>query len=403
MLAQPTSLNAEARTAPPLLPHDAKLDAGSAKPLDSCVAQVQRNAMDARTPLTPRELLTISAAGKIPYARWAHDTDRAAVTAANAKSEAIVIDSLKAAVTETDKKYISLHCRSIYPAAADKVEEVMAKRQEKAEKELQAAVANADTAEPRPPAGQFPETWDSGATFHWSGEVDKANVKIDGASARVAAERRAMKAVMALDEARLARHSGNLDIGSYRAVSVGWLKQFVKEKQIPREWSTADVVERIIKPETAARRCRYVELLDAAAVGIADLFASHTWGASFVDFVAAVEHVAEESMFVWVDIFAVRQCAARHARLLPASCRSLAAPPLRAGGRAMSPTSTSAPSCATRPRFSSSPSTWRRWRRWSTSMPSRARCRRWPLRSARTFESGASSSWGRRCNLQSRS
>ena len=153
-------------------------------------------------------------------------------------------------------------------------------------------------------------------------------------------------------------------MASHRSMSVAWLKRFVAEKQIPGEWSTADVVERIIKPETATRRCRYVELLDAAVVGIADLFASHTWGASFVDFVAAVEHVAEESMFVWVDIFAVRQCAARHAPVacfLPLTrCPALA----RAGGRAMSPTSTSAPSCATPPPFSSSPSTWRRWRRW---------------------------------------
>ena len=88
---------------------------------------------------------------------------------------------------------------------------------------LLAAVAFAATAEPLPPAGQFAETWDGGATFHWSGEKDKANVKIDGASARVAAERRAMEAVMALDKAQLALYNKQLAIASHRSVSVAWL------------------------------------------------------------------------------------------------------------------------------------------------------------------------------------
>ena len=56
----------------------------------------------------------------------------------------------------------------------------------------------------------------------------------------------------------------------------------------------------------AARRCRYVELLEPSDVGEAHLFTSHTWGAPFFDLVAAIAHVATDDMFVWLDIFAVR-------------------------------------------------------------------------------------------------
>ena len=36
----------------------------------------------------------------------------------------------------------------------------------------------------------------------------------------------------------------------YYAVRLGWLKQFAK--RVPREWSTADVVMKLVKPETQA-------------------------------------------------------------------------------------------------------------------------------------------------------
>ena len=91
----------------------------------------------------------------------------------------------------------------------------------------------------------------------------------------------------------------------YRGVRVGWLKEFIK--QIDRTWSTADVVERWIKPRTARKRCRYVDLLVVEDVGESTLFVSHTWGAPFFDLVIAIAHVASDDMFVWVDIFAVRQ------------------------------------------------------------------------------------------------
>ena len=44
--------------------------------------------------------------------------------------------------------------------------------------------------------------------------------------------------------------------------------------------TTAEVVRDVIKPRTAAARCRFVELDEAVAeAGAADAFASHTWGA----------------------------------------------------------------------------------------------------------------------------
>ena len=89
---------------------------------------------------------------------------------------------------------------------------------------------------------------------------------------------------------------------------MGWLKQFVK--RVPRDMTTFDVVQTIIKPETQARFCRYVALIEEAepgAVGPVDGFASHTWQALFWDLVAALAHVFDDDAYVWCDIFAVLQ------------------------------------------------------------------------------------------------
>ena len=89
-------------------------------------------------------------------------------------------------------------------------------------------------------------------------------------------------------------------------VRVGWLRQFAQEQCAGL--TTADVVEKIVKPATSDLQCRYVALLEAgSAVGRATIFVSHTWRASFCDLVAAVCHVLPEDSFVWVDIFAVLQ------------------------------------------------------------------------------------------------
>ena len=154
--------------------------------------------------------------------------------------------------------------------------------------ELVAAVEAATTAEPLPPEGEFAETWTGGDGFHWSG---KAKAPIPAGSARHAAEVRCMQAVMELDKAQLAAHEASVkrakSMSTYHAVKVAWLKEFAAK--VPRDWTTAMVVERIIKPATADRRCRFVETLtDPGSTGAATLFGSHTWAASFVDLVAAI-------------------------------------------------------------------------------------------------------------------
>jgi len=174
-----------------------------------------------------------------------------------------------------------------------------------AQDELLAAIAEAASAAPLPPEGAYPETWDGGSTFHWS-LTKHDNLPAD--SARVQAERRVLNAIKAVDaaEALGPAPAGGKCAASRRSVRVSWLVEFTK-KHVPREWSTADVVERIIKAQTSERRCRYVDLLGKEDVGDAALFCSHTWRASFVDLVAAIAHVAAGDTFVWIDIFAVRQ------------------------------------------------------------------------------------------------
>ena len=239
------------------------------------------------------------------------------------------------------------------------------------EAELQAAVEAAKTAEPLPPDGQFPETWDASKTYHWSGAQDKATNKLPGHSARVQREMASFQAIVDLDQARIAVHDRPKCPASYTAVKVGWLKQLAM--LLPREWTTAQVVERVIKPATAGRRCRFVELMSEGDVGEADLFGSHTWNAPFVDLVAAICHVATDAMYVWVDIFAVR-CPPLAPRLFLTGFFFLLAstlhdPPLPAyarrcaSGRATAPTSTSAPSSRRRAPSCCARDTWRRWRR----------------------------------------
>ena len=99
-------------------------------------------------------------------------------------------------------------------------------------------------------------------------------------------------------------------IGATRGVRVGWLADtFVPlvEQRLGRTATTADVCFQIVIPHSRERSCRYVEQLDDADVGPSDAFASHCWGASFLDLVAALIHVLEPNQYVWIDIFAVLQ------------------------------------------------------------------------------------------------
>lgn len=107
--------------------------------------------------------------------------------------------------------------------------------------------------------------------------------------------------------------------------------------------STRDVHKYIIKAETDARKCRWVELpgwgdgVDSSGapfVGDADSFVSHSWDSPWERLVEAVcEHSQREGKsgkFYWVDIFAVNQHSpekdeATQAVTCPTDCRGCAA------------------------------------------------------------------------------
>ena len=95
----------------------------------------------------------------------------------------------------------------------------------------------------------------------------------------------------------------------FRAVTVEWLVAFT-DKHDAWHMKTYEVVEHIIKPLTAARRCRFSELEDEVPEGVlgaVDSFLSHCWGNEFGDLVAAAGHNARFGRRYWVDIFAVNQ------------------------------------------------------------------------------------------------
>ncbi len=95
-------------------------------------------------------------------------------------------------------------------------------------------------------------------------------------------------------------------------VTLGFLKAFYEAHPECAIKTTYEVVRDVIKPLTRSRRCRFVELPEATAsraVGKAQVFVSHTWGAPFSLLVSAliVAFDGDDDMVAWIDIFAVRQ------------------------------------------------------------------------------------------------
>lgn len=80
----------------------------------------------------------------------------------------------------------------------------------------------------------------------------------------------------------------------------------------PQGLTTKQVVEWIVKPRTAAKKLRFVDVLDAEPedVGRPDYFISHAWGRPFAETIGMVlQHLAsaEDSALVWLDCFAINQ------------------------------------------------------------------------------------------------
>jgi hypothetical protein len=94
-----------------------------------------------------------------------------------------------------------------------------------------------------------------------------------------------------------------------RAVTVEWLVTFA-DRHDAWHMKTWEVVQHVIKPLTAQRRCRFCELeseVPDGVLGHVDSFLSHCWGTEFGDLVSAARHNARFGRRYWVDIFAVNQ------------------------------------------------------------------------------------------------
>ena len=86
------------------------------------------------------------------------------------------------------------------------------------------------------------------------------------------------------------------------------------------DWESWRVQRDIIKPATAARRCRYAELPGMAPfVGAATVFMSHCWGSKWGGLVMAACAGAREDRVVWIDMFAVRAGGGKRRRALRGS------------------------------------------------------------------------------------
>jgi hypothetical protein len=105
--------------------------------------------------------------------------------------------------------------------------------------------------------------------------------------------------------------------GLLPGINLRFLKRFQQLHAITDQQTTADVVGRIIKPETTADRISYSDLIarssgSASFVGAAHCMISHAWACSFNDTVAAIEsHCREQpdpdNYFVLLDIFYINQ------------------------------------------------------------------------------------------------
>lgn len=106
------------------------------------------------------------------------------------------------------------------------------------------------------------------------------------------------------------------------AVSLEFLESFVQD--IPPTLTTQEVVETIIKPRTAERKCSFVELSPPEKLSSPTIYVSHTWSGPFVEMIdSTVKYVSlaqagspRKQAFVWLDVFAVNQhCCEQEAEL----------------------------------------------------------------------------------------
>ena len=108
------------------------------------------------------------------------------------------------------------------------------------------------------------------------------------------------------------------ELSAQLGVTTRWLIDFTEEHGC-WDWPTWQVVECVVRPRTAATRCRFLELPEmrsatcraggrtVSVVGQAAIYVSHAWGASWGTLVAALTSSSSETRRVWLDVFALRQ------------------------------------------------------------------------------------------------
>ena len=97
-----------------------------------------------------------------------------------------------------------------------------------------------------------------------------------------------------------------------RGVTIGFLWHFTKYFNC-WEWTSHDVIRKIVKPLTEEKRCRFVELPEMKDhVGPASTFISYAQAGRWGDVMGAIlDGGADLSRCVWLDVFAVRQYPSR--------------------------------------------------------------------------------------------
>ena len=148
---------------------------------------------------------------------------------------------------------------------------------------------------------------------------------------RIAKEKAAVQLVIDEDAAAVGNYVDAAEFASIasvrRGVRIDWLVNWTAQHGC-WEWPTWMVRRKIVVEETAKHgRCRYVDLPSMkmnssdhgsssssssksnpqSIIGESQTFVSHCWGAPFGDLVAAVSQCADQSRYVWIDIFTVRQ------------------------------------------------------------------------------------------------
>ena len=137
----------------------------------------------------------------------------------------------------------------------------------------------------------------------------------------IAMEEERMKKIVAEDKSAAPTPDDHADLQHRCGISVEFLLFLTFELNL-WSWKTWEIAQFLVKPLTEANgRCRFAHLpFIKPFTGPADVFISHSWGASWGDLVAAACTGASTKRYVWIDTFAVRASSFLNAPPLPLSC-----------------------------------------------------------------------------------